>query len=171
MPIIKKIQNTKTIYIRNFIFGIEDSLVSTIGVLSGIAIAGVDRRTILLTGIILVFVEAFSMGAGSLISEHSAEEYSKGKHRAVPSHMFGALIMFASYFIAGFIPIIPYILLDVSYAFWISIIISLCTLFILGIVNAKIFRVKVLSHALEMLTIGGIAILVGVLVGKIIDYI
>jgi VIT1/CCC1 family predicted Fe2+/Mn2+ transporter len=52
---------SKTIYLRNFIFGVEDSLVSTVGLLSGVAVAGVASRTILLTGVVLIFVEAFSM--------------------------------------------------------------------------------------------------------------
>jgi VIT1/CCC1 family predicted Fe2+/Mn2+ transporter len=171
MSIIKKIQKTDKIYVRNFIFGIEDSLVSTIGVVSGIAITGADRRTILLTGIILIFVEAFSMGAGSLISEHSVEEYRMGKHRAIPTHLKAALVMFLSYFIAGFVPIAPYLLFGVSLAFWMAIFLSLVTLFILGVVNAVIFKVKIFSHGLEMLAIGGITILVGVLVGTFLDYI
>ena len=52
-------------YFRNFIFGVEDSLVSTVGLLSGVAIAGVPSRTILLTGVVLILVEAFSMAAGA----------------------------------------------------------------------------------------------------------
>ena len=37
------------LYAKNFIFGVEDSLVSTVGLLSGIAIAGVPRGTIFLS--------------------------------------------------------------------------------------------------------------------------
>ena len=63
-------------YFRNFIFGVEDSLVSTVGLLSGIAIADVPGHTIFLTGVVLIFVEAFSMAAGTFLSEYSAEEDS-----------------------------------------------------------------------------------------------
>ena len=56
-----------TSYYRNFVFGVEDSLVSTVGLLSGISIAGVTNKTIIMTGVILIFVEAVSMGAGSFL--------------------------------------------------------------------------------------------------------
>ena len=34
----------KYFYLRNFIFGVEDGLVSTIGLLSGISIVGVSKK-------------------------------------------------------------------------------------------------------------------------------
>jgi VIT1/CCC1 family predicted Fe2+/Mn2+ transporter len=163
-------QNQK-LYLRNFIFGVEDSLVSTIGLVSGIAVAGVDKRTILLTGVILIFVEAFSMGSGSLISEHSAHEYTLGKHQAKMSHFRGAAIMFGSYFCAGFLPLLPYLFFDMQSAFWIAIAVALAALFSLGAINAKKFKVKIISHALEMMIIGGIAIVLGVVVGRLLGQI
>jgi len=60
---------------RNFIFGVEDSLVSTVGLLSGIAAADTSRFTIITTGIVLIFVEAFSMGIGSFLSEETSEQF------------------------------------------------------------------------------------------------
>ena len=54
-------------YFSSFIFGVEDSLVSTVGLLSGVAVAGVTRTDIFITGIILIFVEAFSMGVGNFL--------------------------------------------------------------------------------------------------------
>ena len=57
--------------VRNFTFGVEDSLVSTVGLLAGIAFAGVNAGTVVLTGAVLIFVEGFSMAVGSLLSEQS----------------------------------------------------------------------------------------------------
>ena len=65
--------DNRILYMRNLIFGAEDSLVSTVGLLSGIAIGGVPKSAIILTGIVLIFVEAFSMGVGSYLSEYSVE--------------------------------------------------------------------------------------------------
>ena len=50
-------------YLRAFVFGVEDSVASTVGLLSGIAIAGVARETILLTGAILILVERAKEGS------------------------------------------------------------------------------------------------------------
>ena len=55
----------KIIFVRNFIFGVEDSLVSTLGFLAGIAVAGIATRELVTSGIVLILVEAFSMGVGS----------------------------------------------------------------------------------------------------------
>src|SRR3972149_7189236 len=105
---------------RNFIFGVEDSLVSTVGLLSGVSIAGLSKSSIILTGAVLIFVEAFSMGAGSFLSESSAEEYLKEGDSFKKSAGRG-IVMFFSYFLAGFVPLLPYILLEGKTAFWWSI--------------------------------------------------
>ncbi len=150
---------------RNFVFGVEDSLVSTIGLLSGIAVADVSKKTIILTGVVLIFVEAFSMAVGSLLSEHAAEEYATGAEAAIRTSIGGSIVMFFSYFISGFIPLAPYILIDPKAAFWISITLSLIALFILGLLSAKVSRTGVIRSGIEMLLLGGLAIAVGVLVG------
>ncbi|MFC1618306.1 VIT1/CCC1 transporter family protein, partial [Patescibacteria group bacterium] len=72
-----------------------------------------------------------------------------------------------SYFLAGFIPLLPYIFFDISIAFWLAIALAIVALVTLALVNAKVFKIKPFSHALEMAVIGGIAIGVGVAVGKI----
>jgi len=115
-------------FIRNFVFGVEDSLVSTVGLLSGIAIAGTETKTIILAGVVLIFVEAFSMGAGSLLSENSAAEVAVGEEVPLRHSYKASSIMFISYFVAGFIPLFPYLFLEVSTAFWVSILASLVAL-------------------------------------------
>lgn len=157
-------------YFRNFIFGVEDSLVSTVGLLSGIVVANVPHQTIFLSGIILIFVEAFSMGAGSFLSESSAEDYEHMENARRRRPKIAGVIMFFSYFLAGFIPLFPYLIFTTKTALWVSIVASLVTLFILGIIGGKISRVKALKTGIRMLTIGGAAILLGVVVGKIVGY-
>ena len=155
-------------YMRNFIFGVEDSLVSTAGLLSGVASAGVSRGNILATGIILIFVEAFSMAVGSFLSERSAEEYLARAELPNRRSVGVGSVMFISYFATGFIPLFPYLVFDVSVAFPASIIASLITLFILGLVAARVFRVKLLRSGVRMLVVGGLAIALGVAVGSFV---
>ncbi len=156
-------------YFRSFVFGVEDSLVSTVGLLSGIAMAGVPRGTVFLTGVVLIFVEAFSMAAGSFLSEYTAEEYAS-KSDASTNRPFGVgTVMFFSYLVAGFIPLLPYLFFDVRAALGISIAGSLAALFILGVVGAKFSRRSVLKRGFRMLVIGGAAIMLGVVAGIIIN--
>ena len=154
-------------YIRNFIFGVEDSLVSTVGLLSGIAVAGISGSTILLTGVVLIFVEAFSMAAGSFLSERSADEYVRQGDAPGHKSAVSAVIMFLSYFISGFIPLAPYLVLPVNVALKISIFLSLAFLFLLGAAGAKISQVSIWQRGLRMLVIGGSAIGVGIIAAQI----
>lgn len=155
-------------YFRNFIFGVEDSLVSTVGLLSGIAIAGVEHYTIFLTGVVLIFVEAFSMGAGSFLSETSAEEYTAGQNVSQKDSVLAGAVMFCSYFVAGFIPLFPYLVVTGTNALIISIVLSIAALFILGAASGAFARARVLRSAFRMAIVGGGAIGVGILVGSLV---
>lgn len=156
-------------YLRNFIFGVEDSLVSTVGLLSGVAVADVPSNTILLTGVILIFVEAVSMAAGSFLSESFADGYVTKAETPTRSSFISGAIMFFSYFISGFVPLLPYLLLPVEAAFWYSIAFSIIALFILGIVGAKISGINILRNSFRMAVVGGLAISVGVIAGNLLS--
>lgn len=60
--------------IRELVFGLEDSLVSTMGVVVGVGAGTADARVVMLSGVVLVIVEALSMAAGSFISSKSHRE-------------------------------------------------------------------------------------------------
>lgn len=166
-----RFKQNPAIFIRNFIFGVEDSLVSTVGLISGVAVTDMSRQNILLIGAVLIFVEAFSMAVGSLMSEHSVEEYVNHKEVTFRNAALGAVIMFFAYFIFGFVPLSPYAFAPLNYAFWISIIFSLISLFLLGFLSSKFSGTKVLRNGFEMFIIGGVAIIIGVLVGKLAGHV
>jgi VIT1/CCC1 family predicted Fe2+/Mn2+ transporter len=162
-------RNTFALYARSFIFGVEDSLFSTTGLLAGIAAAGVPRAEIFLTGIILIFVEAFSMAVGSFLSEQSSEEYLARKEVKSAKSLHAGTLMFIAYMGAGVIPLAPYLLLEMPSAFVSSIILSLIALFALGIASAQYLHIKILKSALRMLVIGGGTVLIGILVGQLVN--
>ncbi len=120
------------LYLRNVIFGVADSLVSTVGLLAGIDVAGTTRSVIVLTGIVYAFVEAFSMAVGSFLSEESAEQYRAKGEIGGTGPFTGSIIMFFSFIVASFIPIVPYLLFGSAEALWISIIFSLLALLLLA---------------------------------------
>jgi len=155
-------------YLRNIIFGVTDSLVSTVGLLSGIDVSGSSRQTVILTGIVYAFVEAFSMAIGSFLSEESAEEYESQREVSDKKPFFAGFVMFLSFIVASFIPIVPYLIFGLTEALWFSIGFSILALFIVGIISAKITNINVLKHSLKMIFLGGAAILMGVIVGKLV---
>ena len=156
-------------YFRNFIFGVEDSLVSTVGLLSGVAVADVPRTTIFLTGIILLLVEGLSMAVGSFLTEYSVGEFIHQTERTARSSILSGIIMFFSYLICGFIPLFPYALWPVDMALKVSIGFSVVSLFLLGIVGAKISDSNILKSGFRMALVGGMAITIGILAGNLLS--
>lgn len=68
------LRNQIQLSIREIVFGLEDSLVSTLGVLTGIAVGTGNTYVVILSGVVLIFVEGLSMSAGSFLSSKSAEQ-------------------------------------------------------------------------------------------------
>lgn len=151
-------------YLRSTIFGLEDALVSTTGVVVGITTGSGDKKLVILASLVTVAVEAISMGAGEYLSEEAVEELKQKGHRQLRL-IAGALLMFVSYTVAGLVPIIPIFILPIDYVIYASISVALAGLFLTGYFKGKFVNFNPLRSALEMLVIGGIATLVGVVVG------
>lgn len=72
---------------REIVFGMEDSLVSTLGATAGVAVGSGDRFVVILTGMVLVAVEAISMAAGSYLSTKAADEISRDRAKQDASRL------------------------------------------------------------------------------------
>lgn len=150
-------------YFRNLIFGAEDALVSTVGVLFGIASASnFTLKQIMLTGLVVVTVEALSMGAGSFLTEESVHDLEKG-HTDNP--VIGGLIMFLSYFLTGLIILTPYLFFTIPIAKMVSVLLTLLMLFVLGILPTRDVK-----DGIRMVIVAGAAILIGYGVAYFVDH-
>lgn len=78
--------------IREVVFGLEDSLVSTLGAVTGIAVGTGDRFVVVLGGVVVVVVEVVSMAAGSYLSSKSATELLIERERQDKSRVLGERI-------------------------------------------------------------------------------
>ncbi|OGE77250.1 hypothetical protein A3J19_00665 [Candidatus Daviesbacteria bacterium RIFCSPLOWO2_02_FULL_41_8] len=151
-------------YLRSIMFGLQDGLVSTTGVVVGISAGVSDRAIIILASFVAISVEASSMAAGEYSSEKAVHQMDrKGRHR--DSLIMGALLMFFSYLGAGLIPISPFLIFPPDVARVISIIIALIGLFVIGYFKGKVVGHKAMRSAVEMLIIGGLATAIGLIVG------
>lgn len=163
-------------YIREIVFGLEDSLVSTLGAIVGIAVGSQSRFVVILSGLVILAAEATSMSAGSYLSSKSATEteehlhttHSKHKHQVNP--IFGAGIMGIFYLCGGCIPLIPFFLLDVHSAILPSIILTALSLFLVGYWASKFTKRSALKSGLEMMSISLAAAIVGYLVGYAVSH-
>lgn len=150
-------------YLRSSVFGFQDALVSTTGIVVGISAGISDKNFIILSALVTISVEALSMGAGQYLSEKSVHDLPNSRHR--DDLLIGGLIMFVSYILGGIIPIFPIFITSPPFSSILSVIFAFSGLFLLGFFKAKFFSGKVWHSALEMLIIGGLATLIGLLVG------
>jgi VIT1/CCC1 family predicted Fe2+/Mn2+ transporter len=75
--------------------------------------------------------------------------------------------MFISYFVSGLVPLLPYQFLEGDQALKTSIILSILALVCLGFIGAKVAKINMGKNILRMVIIGGLAIVIGILVGSI----
>ena len=164
MNFLKKIHED---YLRSGLFGLQDGLVSTTGVVAGISAGVSDKTIIILAALVAVSVEASSMAAGQYTSEKAVHQLDKtGKH--TDSLLVGSLIMFFAYFLAGLVPIVPTIIFNQPEATKISIAAAFIGLFTVGYIKGKIVEHHALRSATELLVIGGVATVIGLIVGIVL---
>jgi vacuolar iron transporter family protein len=70
----KKRELERKIRAREFVFGIQDGLISTVGLLSGISAATDSRRLVVLTGLAAAITGGISMAAGSYLSSRTEQQ-------------------------------------------------------------------------------------------------
>ena len=108
------------------------------------------------------------MAAGTFLTESSVEDYVRQRDVTTKMPFNVGIVMFLSYFVSGFVPLGPYVFLPVATAFPVSVALSILALFVLGAWSAGMSRISVMKNALRMAVIGGGAIVVGILAGRLV---
>ncbi len=153
--------------IREIIFGLEDSLVSTLGAVTGIA-AGTDSTyVVVLSGLVLIAVESVSMAAGSYLSSEAARDVDRTNDRPLR----GAVVMLVAYALGGMVPLVFYLLLPVRFAYAPSIIATVITLFLVGAWKGKLAKQSLWKSGLQMMSISIAAAAIGYGIGAFISHI
>ena len=153
-------------YLQSAMFGFNDALVSTTGVIVGISTGTSNKEVVILAGVVTILVEALSMGSGQYLSSKSAHQLEKDHSSKVP--LISGIIMFWAYFMAGLVPLLPIFIFPMAYSRDVAIVASLIGLLILGYVKGKVVDVSPLKSAIEIFIIGGLATAIGIVVGNIL---
>ena len=161
MQILKTIHED---YLRSLMFGLQDGIVSTTGVVIGISTGVENKAIIILAAFVAIAVEATSMAAGQYSSEKAVHQMDKtGRH--TDSLVLGAIIMFFAYLLGGAFPILPIIFFPQEIFFIIAIISAFFGLFLIGYLKGQLVEHRPLRSAIELFIIGSVATIVGVVVG------
>ena len=146
-------------------FGFNDALVSTTGVIVGVSTGTNNNQVVILAGVVTILVEALSMGTGQYLSSRSAHQLDKTNSIKVPA--ISGLIMLGAYFFAGLVPLLAIILSPAGSGRNIAIAAALACLLVLGYVKGRIVKVSPITSALEVFVIGGVTTIIGIIAGKI----
>jgi len=151
-------------YLRSLMFGLQDGIVSTTGVVVGISIGVSSKEIIVLAALVAVMVEASSMAAGQYSSEKAVHQMDKtGSH--TDNLYIGALIMFIAYLMGGSFSIVPIIVFDQPVARVFAVASAFIGLFIIGYIKGYLVEHRPLRSAIELFIIGSVATTVGVVIG------
>lgn len=151
-------------YLRSLMFGLQDGLVSTTGVVVGISVGTNNKPIIVLAALVAVMVEATSMAAGQYSSEKAVHQLDKtGKH--TDSLILGAFIMFIAYLIGGMFSIVPTLFFGQPEAQLIAVLSAFAGLFLVGYIKGQLVEHHPLRSAVELFIIGAVATVIGLAVG------
>ena len=170
---MKNIKRAVAESIREIVFGLEDSLVSTLGALTGIAIGSQNTFVVILSGLVLLAAEGMSMAAGSYLSSRSAFETEQVLHHKdakKPSHtsrpVRAGVVMGVSYFVGGLVPLMPYFYLTIPQALLVSIPSTALVLFLVGVWASQYTKRSAIRSGFEMVIVSLSAALVGYLIAR-----
>lgn len=161
--------------IREIVFGLEDSLVSTLGAITGIAVGSKSAYIVILSGLVLIAAESVSMAAGSYLSSKSATETEEVIHKDhhiehETNPLRGGIIMGVFYVFGGFVPLFPYFFLDIQTALVPSIVVTAIALFLVGMWASTFTKRSAVKSGFEMVTVSLTAALVGYLIGFAVSH-
>ena len=163
--------------IREIVFGLEDSLVSTLGAITGIAVGTQSTYIVILSGLVLIAAEGMSMAAGSYLSSKSSYDADKQLHKedgkSYDDHFVypirSAFVMGIFYFIGGFVPLMPYFFTTVKNAMIPSIVITAITLFMVGVWASGFTKRSPVKSGAEMAGVSLAAAFVGYIIGMAVS--
>jgi len=168
----------KNFPLREIIFGLEDGIVSTLGVLIGIAVGTNNRLLVILSGLVVISVESLSMAAGTFLSNKSAIELHQAEdkenlfkrifHRHSQNRpVKESLFMGVSYILGGTISLISFFFLPPQLGIISAVLLSFVFLFTLGFIKGKLAKINPIKSGLEMTLISATAAAIGYIVGKL----
>jgi VIT1/CCC1 family predicted Fe2+/Mn2+ transporter len=157
-------------YLRDLVYGANDGIITTFAVVSGVAGAALDARTVLILGAANLLADGFSMGASNYLSIRSDEAVRSSRGQAVgepfPLRHGGATM--GAFVLAGAIPLVPYVTVAPEHRFAVAVVATLAALFVVGALRSAVTALRWWKAGMEMLAVGALAAAVSYGVGWLI---
>ena len=164
---------------REVVFGVQDGLISNVALATSMAVATEDIKAILIAGLTGAIAGTFSMASGAFLASraeieveqllsHGAASDVQKNEKQIRGPLLDAIAMGVSFLIAASIPIIPYFILEGTKSIAASILATLLSLFVLGLVKGIFVKKALFKSGAEVFLIGFISASVGYGLGEFI---
>lgn len=146
-------------YLRDLVYGANDGIITTFAVVSGVAGAALEPRTVLILGGANLLADGFSMGASNYLSIRSDEAVrdSRGEPVGEPFPLRHGTATMGAFVVAGAVPLLPYLLAAPRHRFAVAVAATLATLFVVGALRSSVTALRWWKAGLEMLAVGALA--------------
>jgi hypothetical protein len=147
--------------------GLEGGFAIGASIIIALGLAGLDRRTLILTAIVTLLVSGFNTASVKYSSEHYLDELDGREKRSALKHYFvPACIEFVCYVGISVFSILPLLMIvDITYALLTTAVFTLALLFAAGFLRGHMLRRHRLRDASETMLLGLGIIAVGVIAG------
>lgn len=154
-------------YLGDLVYGANDGVVTTFAIVSGVAGAEMSAGVVLILGFANLLADGFSMGASNFLSIRSTSAV-EGTDRGICEPLLHASATMAAFVVAGFVPLLAYVLPMRSHVFPVSCLMSAVVLFGVGAGRSAVTPRPWLRSGFEMLLIGAVAGTVAYGVGHVV---
>lgn len=156
----------------SFIDGLEGGFAIFAGIVAGLSFTNIDRRTLIVTALIGITVNAVNAATIRYSTEHYYDELDgHEKRNSFRAYFVPSIIEFLIYMVVSCLSLIPLLFID-HLAFAVATMITTCLLVLIlsGIIRGWILRTHKLRDGLEIMFGGSIMILIGTIAGWLLSH-
>ena len=156
--------------VRAAVFGVQDGMVSNIGLIMGVIGARVPPGTVVIAGVAGLASGAISMGAGEYIGVRTQREMLEAGHRGTDDELVSPWRAMGSssvsFSIGAMVPLLAFFFTEGGAAVAVGAALSASALFVIGAAITKFTDGRVWWSATRMVLIGGTAGMLGYALGN-----
>jgi len=159
--------------VHEVLMGAQDNLTNVLAVVLGVTIGTGRSDLVALAGLSAGLAESISMGGVLYNSTRAEERMTRSNDPAATrpeTHLSPAtsgIVTFAAGIVAGMIPLLPFALLPVSSAIYVTLVLSIGGLFLLGSMTGRMAGDSWVREGIRLVVIAGFAALSAALLGAI----
>ena len=154
-------------YVGDLVYGANDGILTTFAVVAGVTGGALSATTVIVVGMANLVADGLSMGVGNYLGirarESALERQGRPEEEAQPVRH--GLATFLAFVVAGFVPLIPYLVPGAGDEFTAAACLACGALFGVGAARSLVTASRWWTSGLEMLGLGALVAVVAYATG------